>query len=261
MHSGSREPGAPVEPWGSGNHCAMFRQGYLEVIGLTDETLFSYVKDMVSRYEGPHTVAIGCREDADLVYRTMHARGIPVDPPRALERDAAFGPNDESTRRARFRNAIIPRALYPEARFQYIEHVTREVLWQPHLLQQPNGVEALAGLWFASPDPAVTAARLAPLVAADPIQEADGGFRIPLAKGSIRVLGQRAWLAMVRGVTTPPLPAPVALAFRVRSVESTRELLASAGVQFSFLGGSVLAVGPQDACGAALLFSDRQEDL
>jgi len=24
IHSGSREPGGPVEPWGSGNHCAMF---------------------------------------------------------------------------------------------------------------------------------------------------------------------------------------------------------------------------------------------
>ena len=36
IHSGSKEPGGPVVPWGSGNHCAMFEQGYLELIGITD---------------------------------------------------------------------------------------------------------------------------------------------------------------------------------------------------------------------------------
>ena len=39
IHSGSKTPGGPVEPWGSGNHCAMFRDGYLELIGLTDPDL------------------------------------------------------------------------------------------------------------------------------------------------------------------------------------------------------------------------------
>ena len=33
IHSGSRVPGGPVELWGSGNHCAMFREGYLEELG------------------------------------------------------------------------------------------------------------------------------------------------------------------------------------------------------------------------------------
>ena len=35
IHSGAVEPGGPVVPWGSGNHCAMFADGYLEVVGLT----------------------------------------------------------------------------------------------------------------------------------------------------------------------------------------------------------------------------------
>ena len=93
FHSGSAAAGAPVTPWGSGNHCAMFREGYLEIIGLTDASMYSTVKDMVARYEGLHIVAIGCA-DADAAYAQFQQAGEPVEAPRALERDAPFGPGD-----------------------------------------------------------------------------------------------------------------------------------------------------------------------
>lgn len=48
IHSGSVTPGAPVTPWGSGNHCAMFREGYLEIIGITDPNLYSSTGDRKS---------------------------------------------------------------------------------------------------------------------------------------------------------------------------------------------------------------------
>jgi adenine-specific DNA-methyltransferase len=35
-HEGRLTPDGPVETWGSGNHCAMFRRGYLELLGITD---------------------------------------------------------------------------------------------------------------------------------------------------------------------------------------------------------------------------------
>ena len=90
FHSGSRTKGGPVEPWGSGNHCAMFRDGYLEIIGLTDASMYSTVKDMVATYEGLHIVAIGSGE-ADAAYAEFQEAGAPVEAPRALERDAADG--------------------------------------------------------------------------------------------------------------------------------------------------------------------------
>ena len=91
FHSGARTKGGPVEPWGSGNHCAMFRDGYLEIIGLTDASMYITVKDMVAIYEGLHIVAIGSGE-ADAAYAEFQKAGAPVEAPRALERDAAFGP-------------------------------------------------------------------------------------------------------------------------------------------------------------------------
>ena len=49
IHSGSREPGGSVEPFGSGNHCAMFEKGYFEVMGLTDPNLYSSALSMLCR--------------------------------------------------------------------------------------------------------------------------------------------------------------------------------------------------------------------
>jgi len=131
FHSGSRVPGGPVETWGSGNHCAMFAEGYLEIIGLTDPEKYSSVKDMVGRYEGLHIIAIGVDPapgtgaTADAARDELVRRGVPVEAPRSLERDAAFGPRDEETRRAKFRNCYLDRQQYTEGRFLYIQHLTR----------------------------------------------------------------------------------------------------------------------------------------
>lgn len=260
VHWGARVPGGPGEPWGSGNHCAMLRQGYLEIIGLIDESLYSPVKDMVARYEGAHIVAIGCREDADVVFSEQSRKGLPLDAPRLLERDAAYGPNNESTRRARFRNAILPRERYPEARFQYIEHLTRDVLWQPHLLDHPNGAQALSQLWFASDDPMATATRLSPIFGSAPERHGDE-IRIPFSLGGavVYVVGRSYWSRISPGAPTPPLPAPVAIGIDVSSLDVCARLLEQAGVRTQTLPDGSLAVWPQDACGVAIIFSKSKE--
>ena len=94
IHQGSREPGGPVEPFGSGNHCAMFEKGYFEVMGLTDPNLYSSALVMLEKYEGAHIVAFGSGE-AENAYNVLSQRLDGVQPARRLERDAAFGVNDE----------------------------------------------------------------------------------------------------------------------------------------------------------------------
>jgi hypothetical protein len=261
IHSGSRVPGGLVEPWGSGNHTAMLRQGYLEIIGLTDPGLYSSVKDMVARYEGAHIVAIGCREDADAVFQVQAAKGLPLDAPRLLERDAAFGPGGQSVRRARFRNAILPRERYPEARFQYIEHLTRDVLWQPHLLDHPNGARALSQLWFGSDQPALTAERLAPIFGSPAEPDPEGGMRISLSRGGafVWIVDRCLWGRLMAGAAMPPLPAPVAVGFEVASLPRCEALLAQAALPMLRLSDNAIAVPPEEACGAAIIFSQTKE--
>jgi hypothetical protein len=251
LHAGSPSAGAPVVPWGSGNHCAMFKHGYLEVLGLTDPNRYSSVKDMVSRYEGLHIVALGCA-DADATHRALVAGGVSAEPPRALERDAAFGPADGEVRRARFKNIYLDRERYPEARFLCIEHLTREVLWQPHLMHHPNGALALEAVYFCTEDLAATAAKISELVGATPAQRASGHVELALARGTLHVVDVATWSAATGFALRAAPPLPVGFGVRVRSLQSTRAFLAQGAVQWTERDG--VWVGPEAACGAALHF-------
>ena len=254
FHSGSRATGSPVEPWGSGNHCAMFHEGYLEIIGLTDSTMYSTVKDMVSRYEGLHIVAIGCG-DADAAYAELQKAGAPVEPPRALERDAAFGPGDRETRRAKFRNMYVDRDKFAEGRFIFLEHLTRDVLWQPHLLTHPNGAIAIEAAYFVVADPEATARKFAPIFS-ERIERFPGVVKLTLDRGTMWLTEERAWRERVPGSFVPPLPSPTGFGIRVESIDATRKYLESNGVRVSAgMSDAQIWVAPEDGCGAAIQFS------
>jgi len=253
FHAGARVPGGPVEPWGSANHCAMFCHGYLEIIGLTDASLYSSVKDLVERYEGAHIVAFGCNEDADAAHRELLQRGVAAQAPRSLQRQAAYGPNDEQTRQARFRNIYLDPSEHQEARFLFIEHLTREVLWQAHLIEHPNGVIGLEECWFASADAPATADKLARLTGATVERGADA-YRLPLARGALVVMEQARWLALGPGTMQPP-GSPVGLVFRVTSLADTAAFFEQKGVRFG-RSAHALAISAPDACGTALSFRE-----
>ena len=258
LHCGSRAAGAPVEPWGSGNHCAIFREGYLEIIGLTDASMYSSVKDMVARYEGLHIVAVGCG-NADAAYAEFQKAGLPVEAPRALERDAAFGPGDKETRRAKFRNMYIDRQKFTEARFIFIEHVTRDVLWQPHLLDHPNGALGLDAIYFVVADPEATARKFAPLFT-DRIERFPGVIKLPLDRGTLWLTEEAQWRQKVPGSFVPPVPSPAGFGIRVASLDATRRVLESNQVPVQAGMNSSIWVAPEHACGAAIQFLQAENE-
>lgn len=255
IHRGSPSPGAPVIPFGSGNHCAMFRKGYLEVVGLTDPTIYSNVKSMVERYEGAHIVAFGVAS-ADAAYDELRGRGIPIQPARALERDAAYGPAGTEKRRAAFRNMYFEGGAYPESRLLFIEHLTRDVLWQAHLLDHANGAVALRDVFLCTADASAAAAKYAALFGVDATRSAEAEWRLHIAHGYVRILTPEAWARRAPGAATPPLPAPAGIGFQVHDLARTRELLSSRGVA-TCDGPDFVRVAPEDACGATLFFFDR----
>ena len=256
IHRGSPAPGAPVIPFGSGNHCAMFHDGYLEVVGLTDATIFSNIKALVARYEGAHIVAFGV-DSADATYAELSGRGIPIQAARQLERDAAFGPQGKETRRAAFRNMYFDAAAYPESRVLYIEHLTRDVLWQPHLLEHPNGVVALRDVFLCTPDAQAVADKYSTLFGAAAQPAGEGEWRIALAHTNVWIATPAAWARRAPGAATPPLPAPAGIGFKVKSVAATRALLATNGViARDGLDGGIW-VGPDQACGTAIYFFEN----
>lgn len=257
IHSGSASAGAPVTPWGSGNHCAMFREGYLEIIGLTDAGIYSSVKDMVARYEGLHIVAIGIGE-ADAAYAEFQKTGAPVEAPRALERDAPFGPGNREMRRAKFRNMYVERNNFTEGRFIFIEHLTRDVLWQPRLLDHPNGAVGIDAVYFVVADPEATTRKFAPLFS-DKIERLPGVVKLTLDRGTLWLTEEKAWRERVPGGFVPPVPSPAGFGIRVESIDATRKYFESNGVRVhAGMNASQLWVAPEDACGAAIQFSQAE---
>lgn len=256
MHAGSIAPGTPPVPWGSGNRCAMFENGYIELLGLVDASLPSNVKAMVERYEGLHIVALDC-QDADAAHAPLTQAGVAAHRTVALERDASFGPRNDGIRRAKFKNIYLDAVAHPEARFIVIEHETRDVLWQPHLLDHPNGVVALAAVTLAVPDLAAALDRLIPLLG-QPVPQGDG-YRFALRHGVVHVLAHDAARQAIPVLDGEPVERVAAATFAVRSLPALEAFLSSRGIDFLVgvehgSGRRCVWVGPRDAAHAALQF-------
>jgi catechol 2,3-dioxygenase-like lactoylglutathione lyase family enzyme len=259
MHSGATVPGGPVEPWASGNHCAMFHQGYLEVLGEARATGHSSVRAQLQRYEGAHMVVFSSNESAKAMYAVLRARGIDAQLPRYLERKASFGEDGHDSRLARFGNVYVDGTGFPEATFIFIEHLTPEVLWQAHLLDHPNGVLALTGVGFVSPDSVGTAARLERLIGVSGVQR-DAGRSLLLRDTAVHVTSVDTWSQTLPGATPVSWPAPAWIEFKVASLRQTASYLAAAGVP-TVQDAQATWVMPQDAFGAALKFHEDTQEV
>ncbi|EFH09459.1 VOC family protein, partial [Teichococcus cervicalis] len=155
--SGRRSPDAPVEPFATGNRCAMLRQGYIELLAILDPSLFANRLDVfLDRYAGMHILAFGMA-DAEAELERLRRAGIELPGVAHLERPV----DDPDGPRARFSRLPLPDA--PEGRLQLIQHLTPELLWQERWLEHPNRAVALEQAILVAPDAAASAAALSRL--------------------------------------------------------------------------------------------------
>jgi len=258
FHRGSRAPGAPIEEWGSGNHCAMLPRGYLEIIGLTDPSKFSSVKPMLDMYQGAHIVAFQPHSIRH-VHAALAARHLPVDDVRELERMTAYGPDGRERRRVAFRNMYWTRSHFTEARLQYTEHLTRDVMWQPHLLAHPNGAVGVSGVFLCAPNAAAVAHKLAPMLGIDPQPVRVAEYDLRLASSWVKILTPVAWSGWAPETALPPVPAPVGLAVEVESLVGTRSYFAQHGIGFREGREGGIWIDPKDASNTVIYFFGRPE--
>jgi catechol 2,3-dioxygenase-like lactoylglutathione lyase family enzyme len=239
-------PGSERPRVGTGNHCAMLRRGYLELIGVTEPTYRGRLRADIARYEGLHIVAFGTT-DAVAAASALRSRGVEAREPRLLERPIEDG---GETRLAGFEIVDFPEATLPEAHFFAIQHRTRELLWRPPLLTHPNGVASLMTLTVAVPDPADFARRLSRILCVTPADK--DGLVLELKIGQVRVV-DGVWIASRVAGKTPDLPYLAGLGLSVDDVGATADLLAQNGLTFQRRAGSLL-ISPADACGTFIEF-------
>ena len=242
----SPKPGAERPLVGTGNHCAMLRRGYLELIGVTDPTYRGRLKADIARYQGIHIVAFGV-DDSAAVARAFAAAGLGAASPQILERPIE---TQGETAVARFEIVNIPDQILPEGHFFAIRHATPELLWRPALMSHPNGALKLTSLTVAVADPGDFAHRLGHALSATPV--AGNGFTLMLSAGQVRIV-DGGWVAAHASKPTPAFPYIAGLTLQVADLAKTSSLLKKNGVPSRRSNGSLM-VGPGQACGAFIEF-------
>ena len=239
-------PGAERPRTGTGNHCAMLRRGYLEIIGITDPAYQGRLRADLARYEGLHLVAFGT-EDAAATASALLGAGFEAAQPRILER-----PIEErgKTQLARFDLVDFPEKLLPEGHFFAIHHGTPDLLWKPGLTTHPNSVTGLEMVTVAVVDPADFARRLGRCLGTEP--EPGDGLLFRLAAGKVRVV-DGGWIARHLPGKTPALPYIAGIGLATADMGKAADLLKRNGVDHARKPDAVI-VAPAQACGAFIEF-------
>lgn len=237
--------GDETMPSGTGNRCAMLRNGYLELLTATSDTpLAAQLRERIAHHPGLHLAALA-NADAAAEHHRLEQAGFPTLPLVDMRRPVG----DDF---ARFTIARIAHGTMPEGRAQFLTHHTESLVWLPDMLDHPNGAEALTALWIAADDPAEPAGRYArftgrPAIPNGPMTTID------LDRGRLMIATQ-AFLRDTYGIAPGGKPPCfVAAAIRVKSLAKVKEGLDAGGLDSRFAHRSLVVDLPA-ALGDALVF-------
>lgn len=202
QHAAPHAPGGPPMPIGSANRCAMLRQGYIELLAIIDPALpDNQLGTFLQRYEGIHIIAFAV-DDAGANVTRLRAAGLTQAAISPLQRRAA---TPQGEKLAAFARIPLPPGEAPEGRIQLIQHLTPDVMWQPHLLDHPNRVAALVDTILCVADPDESARRFARLTGVAPIRAA-GGWRLQFAHSALTLVAPDHLATILPAAVIPCLP-------------------------------------------------------
>lgn len=238
-------PGGPLLRFGAANRRAMLRQGYLELLGITDPSLpMNGLDRLADRYEDLHVLAFGMDDPAANLTRLRRGK-LPFA--GVLTSERPFNDAEPDGPRARFARLTMPDA--PEGRMQLLQHLTPGLLWQEPFLAHPNRAIALEAAILAVEHPAETAARLARFAGRPAGPEPAGGYALDLPHGRVRIVPPAALATLLPGISLPVLPFFAAAMVRVEDGGAAiRTILGGAAHEVP--GGIMAMVG-----GGAVVFT------
>lgn len=223
--------GGPPKPTGTGNVCAMLRAGYLEVLFKTADTPLGEQLDAGrARYDGLHLVAFAV-DDAEAGHARLQAAGFPMQPLVRMQRpvEIASATVSPTTGIAAFEVVRVEPGAMPEGRVQILRHRTEETVWQPRWLDHANGATGLRALTIVVGDVDEAAHRFARFLGR-PAQSIEGGCRIQLDRGELRLLTGDAWSSRWPGVAIPAHPFMGETMIEVADLRKTDEVLRAGGL-------------------------------
>lgn len=236
-------------PAGTGNRCAMFRRGYIEILAATEDTpLARQLQQRLARHVGLHLAAFSST-DAEGQHRRLAATGFQVLPLVDMHRPVA---TEDGEAQARFTIARIADGRMPEGRIQILTHHTENLVWRAPYLDHPNGAQALLALWIGAVDPADPAERFARFTGRPARCEGEV-VTIRLDRGSLRFASADYLQDQFGIVGGPPLPHLAAYEIEIADLGRLRHQLTAAGFAIKETAEGI-ALNLPPAIGGAIAF-------
>jgi hypothetical protein len=225
-HSGARTPGAPVEPFSSGNRCLMFARNYLEILSSEKrEAPAPRIVRYLQHHEGAHIL---CFNSSDLaaVDRRVKAAGIITPGLIPLQREVG---TPDGIRTAKFERIQFAPDDSPEGFVQAATHLTPDYIYQPRYIEHPNRCYELSDALVVTDELEHFAAKYMAYIGEEP-KRAEGvaRFRLPLFSTLTLVDVQHA-PRLLPGSLLPPIPGIAAVTFRTDDLGALRNRLRDHG--------------------------------
>lgn len=187
-------------PWGTVLSLMMFRDNFIELIGVDDPSKFGtnavnsfcYGRNVgvfLERAEGLGLVSLHSK-DADGDHARLVARGLRsqgrIDFRRAMKK--ADGTPD---------TAVVSLGLFLNEQQRDVSHFIchqhrPELIWVPEWQNHPNGATAVAAVTYIANKPLDLSERFAALYGAERMKATEGAFRVDTGCGAFRVLNPAA---------------------------------------------------------------------
>src|SRR5262249_2532177 len=240
---------------GTGNVCAMFARGYVEVLFKIAATPLGAELDLsMARYRGVHLVAFAVA-DAGHARARLGAAGFALRPLVNMQRpvDTETGPAT-----AAFTVARVERGTMAEGRIQILTQHTEDAVWQRRWLAHPNGARALTSVVIVVADVEEAAARFARFTGRRAISTRSGQM-IALDRGRVELVTRTAFETALPEIAIPDLPFIGAYGIVVASLDATDAIFARAGLRTRRVGDCLVAPFPEELGHGIWLFAEKSE--
>ena len=237
---------------GTANHTIMLKQDYFELLAILAPTERNLRwQRALERGEGAIGIAMATT-DAGSTYEAWSAAGLhprdvidfsrPVDRPDGSKLDASF------------KVVSLPEETNPDVGLFACEHLTRDAVWLPELLDHPNTALGIRGLTVTTTRPAEHLDSWKRVLPGAAVIALDGGLRFEIGRHFVDLLEPATAALRLGTFAVQHRPGVLALEFAVGDLEECRMALGRGAVPFRDEAGHIL-VAPDQACGVALVMT------
>ena len=231
-------------PLGQLSSHVVFKKGYLELSAPAIEN--NHLVPLVERYSGLHILALATN-DAEEQRRACQQRHPDLPAVAQASRPIEYGKHRGA---AGFKWFPLPGGVFREGIVCFVEHLTRNLVFQDEVSSHPNQAVALAGVALFSTDPEATAARYKPFAAT--------GQEIPHVheKGYLRIITREDMANADFGLKIPAEDRIVGLDVETTSLAALKNLLRKNKMAFQERPEGVVV--PLLPLNSFLLFKEQQ---